>query len=82
MNDKDSIPPVPTDAPQKGEVYKHYKGNLYTVVGLALDSADEWVVVYAPLYKAVVAELFTRPLYEWAQIVEWEGSRVARFSKQ
>lgn len=79
---KESAPPMPTDAPTAGEVYKHYKGDLYGVVGLALHSTNEWIVVYKGLYEGAAAELFSRPLSEWHEIVEWEGSRLSRFVKE
>lgn len=75
------VPPVPADAPLAGEQYRHYKGDLYKVMGLALDSNDAWVVVYEPLYENPAAPMFTRPAAEWNQLVEWEGAQVARFSK-
>lgn len=68
-------------APQEGEVYTHYKGDTYKVVGCALTSADQWVVVYEPLYKGAPSKLFTRPVEEWSEEVEWQGARVLRFTK-
>jgi hypothetical protein len=42
----DPVPPLPDDAPKSGEVYRHYKGDLYRVVLLAEHSNDEeWMVV-------------------------------------
>lgn len=75
------VPQIPTDAPGAGEQYRHYKGDLYKVLGIALDSNDAWVVVYEPMYDNPAARLFTRPASEWHQIVEWEGKSVARFTK-
>ncbi len=75
------VPDVPADAPRPGEQYRHYKGDSYKVVGLALDSNDQWVVVYEPMYENAAAPMFTRPASEWHQEVEWEGQRVARFSR-
>ena len=72
---------VPADAPRKGEVWRHYRGNSYKVFEIALDSDDEWVVVYEPLYGGAVAKLFTRPVAEWREIVEWQGQKVERFVK-
>lgn len=72
---------MPADAPKAGEQYRHYKGDMYKVVGIALDSSDQWVVVYEPMYENAAAPMFTRPLSEWHQPVEWEGQRVARFSR-
>jgi hypothetical protein len=76
------IPPLPADAPQKGEVWRHYKGDSYRVTGLALHSStDEWMVLYEPMYENAATEFFTRPLSEWSEVVEWEGKKVARFVK-
>jgi len=70
------------NAPQTGEVYKHYKGDSYRVVGMALHSPDDsWNVVYEPLYDGAVSKLFSRPLIEWFEMVEWEGRKVQRFSR-
>lgn len=67
--------------PQKGEVYRHYKGDNYEIVGLAIHSNDDvWMVVYKPLYEHADAGLFTRPLSEWYEDVEWEGEVRQRFS--
>lgn len=76
----DPVPAVPSDAPKVGEVYRHYKGDQYKVLGIALDSTDQWVVVYEPMYGGAVASLFTRPVGEWHQLVEWQGAKVARFT--
>ncbi len=80
---KGNIIPLPADAPKAGEVYWHYKqGDLYKVYALALSSNDdEWMVVYAPMYDNPAAPLFTRPLKEWREVVEWEGQKVQRFTK-
>ena len=78
----DPVPPLPAQAPQKGEVYRHYKGDQYRVVLLAEHSNDaEWMVVYEAMYEHPDAPYFTRPLREWDQMIEWEGSRVQRFTK-
>src|SRR3989344_3189815 len=60
---------------------RHYKGNSYKVFEIALNSDDEWVVVYEPLYENAVAKLFTRPVAEWCEVVEWQGQKVERFVK-
>lgn len=73
--------PLPADAPKVGEVYKHYKGENYKVVGLALHSDETWLVVYEPMYENAVSKLFTRPVAQWREVVEWEGARVERFSR-
>ncbi len=78
---KGSVVPIPSDTPRKGEEYVHYKGDHYKVVDLALHSNDdEWMVVYEPLYECPDAHLFTRPLREWREEVEWNGERMKRFT--
>ncbi|MDB5225078.1 MAG: hypothetical protein JWL87_30 [Candidatus Adlerbacteria bacterium] len=72
---------LPADAPEAGEVYKHYKGDLYKIIGVALDSTDQWAVVYEPMYDNAAAPLFTRPLAEWSESLQWEDSQMQRFSK-
>ena len=77
--------PVPSSAPKIGVTYQHYKGDLYQVIEMALHSNDgEWMVVYKPLYENAVADLFTRPLSEWDQEVEWpvgSGIKTLRFKR-
>ncbi len=82
MSKGDPVPQLPHDAPMAGEIFRHYKGDQYRVTGIALHSNDEeWMVVYEPLYANPAAKLFTRPLREWAEMVEWQGVQVARFAK-
>lgn len=77
---KGHIVPLPSDAPQVGEMYRHYKGDQYRVVNLALHSNDEeWMVIYEPLYENADAPLFTRPLREWGEQIRWEGKTTRCF---
>ena len=79
----DPVPPLPTNAPRAGEVYRHYKGDTYRIVLLAEHSNDdEWMVVYEPLYENPDAPYFTRPLREWDEVVEWQGQTKTRFTKE
>lgn len=74
-------PELPVDSPKQGQVYKHYKGDSYEIIGMAIHSnEDVWMVVYKPLYENADAELFTRPLSDWGEDVEWNGEVVTRFS--
>jgi hypothetical protein len=59
-------------------VYRHFKGNLYEVVGVAqlVDSPD-WFVVYRPLYGD--RELVVRPYAEFTGTVNREGRERPRF---
>jgi hypothetical protein len=56
------------DAPTPG-IYKHYKGNLYQVLGLARHSeTEEWLVVYQALYGE--KGYWLRPLTLWLAPVD------------
>lgn len=83
MSKGDIAPALPPDAPKQGETYRHYKGDAYRVILLALHSNDnEWMVVYEPTYENPDAPFFTRPLREWGEMVTWEGETVMRFVRQ
>ena len=58
--------------------YRHYKGNEYTVVGVARHSETyEELVVYRQEYGE--QGLWVRPAEMFAEIVEVEGRSVPRF---
>ena len=58
--------------------YRHYKGNEYTVVGVARHSeTDEELVVYRQEYGE--QGLWVRPAEMFAETVEVEGRSVPRF---
>jgi hypothetical protein len=58
--------------------YRHYKGNEYTVLGIARHSeTDERLVVYRPEYGE--RELWVRPWQMFIEAVEVEGRDVPRF---
>ena len=65
--------------------YKHYKGKFYEVLGVALHTETrEILVVYKPLYDAIVEELegeplFVRPKKMFEETLEFEGKQVKRF---
>lgn len=72
------IPHVPNI--QKGR-YRHYKGKLYEVYGVALHSeTQEVLVVYKPLYESV-AEFWVRPYEMFVENVVIDGRSVPRFQK-
>lgn len=79
MSKGDPVPELPHDAPKAGEIYQHYKGDQYKVLGLAIDSVDRWVVVYEALYENAAAPM--RPVAGWLEVVEWQGASVERFVK-
>ena len=63
----------------KKGVYRHFKGNLYELVGIAKHSETlEEMVVYRALYGE--GGLWVRPAFMWCENVEHEGRTVSRFT--
>ncbi|WP_417385858.1 DUF1653 domain-containing protein [Gimesia sp.] len=59
--------------------YRHYKGNSYTVIGVARHSeTDEELVVYRPEYGE--RGLWVRPKAMFLESVEVNGEQVPRFA--
>ena len=60
-------------------LYRHYKGDLYEVIDIAMHSETEEEMV---LYRALYGEygLWVRPLAMFFETVTVEGSEVARFA--
>ena len=66
----------------KPGIYKHYKGNLYEVVGVARHSETmEELVVYKALYENEFGKdsLWVRPLKMFIENVEIQGRQIPRF---
>ena len=63
-------------------LYRHYKGNLYRVEGLALHSETlEPMVMYRALYGS--GEAWVRPAWMWLEEVTLpDGKRVRRFEQE
>lgn len=65
--------------------YRHFKGGMYEVLGVALDSeTKEHVVVYKALEDSADIKkgtLWVRPQKMFEEIVERDGVRVPRFKK-
>ena len=65
----------------KKGIYKHYKGNLYEVIGIASHSETmEPMVVYRALYGE--HGLWVRPAAMWNEIVDKPGYRGPRFVRE
>ena len=63
----------------KPGIYRHFKGNLYELIGIAKHSETlEPMVVYRALYGE--GDLWVRPASMWSEIVDKEGYRGPRFS--
>ena len=60
-------------------LYRHFKGNLYEVIGTALHSETrEPMVVYRALYGEY--GLWVRPAAMWSEMIERGGQTVRRFT--
>lgn len=60
-------------------LYRHFKGNLYEVIGTALHSETrEPMVVYRALYGE--NGLWVRPAAMWSEMIERGGQTVRRFT--
>lgn len=58
--------------------YRHFKGNMYEVIGIAKHSETlEEMVVYRALYGN--GELWVRPASMWNENVQRDGKTFARF---
>jgi hypothetical protein len=59
-------------------IYKHFKGGMYMVMGTAMHSeTEELLVVYMPLYGNY--QLMVRPLKMFSEEVLHDGCLVPRF---
>ena len=60
-------------------LYRHYKGNLYQVIGLArhTEISDEIFVVYQAMQGDF--DLFVRPYQMFIELVQYQEKTVARF---
>ena len=58
--------------------YRHFKGNMYEVIGTAKHSETlEEMVVYRALYGE--GELWVRPASMWDDTIERDGKIIKRF---
>ena len=65
--------------PAAGEFYRHFKGNLYQIIGVAKHSETlEPMVIYRALYG--VGEMWVRPASMWNEMVPVNGNEVPRFA--
>lgn len=66
--------------PIKPGKYRHYKGGLYEVTGIAQHSETlEKLVVYKALYQPEGENLWVRPLAMFSEDVEADGKKMPRF---
>ena len=70
------------DEKVKPGIYRHYKGNLYNVVGVGRHSETlEEFVVYRALYDGEFGKnsIWIRPLSMFLEDVEVDGKKMPRF---
>lgn len=64
----------------KPGIYKHYKGNLYHVIGCAKHSESmEDMVYYEALYVNPEGTYWVRPLAMFCEEIEIDGKKIKRF---
>jgi hypothetical protein len=64
-------------------LYRHYKGQLYEVIGCARHSETlEELVVYKATYQPEGQNLWVRPKAMFEETVELNGQPVKRFAKR
>lgn len=64
----------------KPGIYKHFKGGMYRVIGVAKHSETlEDLVVYEALYDNPKSKFWVRPLENFLEEVELDGKKVPRF---
>ena len=63
-------------------LYKHYKGNMYEVIGIAKHSETlEEIVVYKATYQEEPYNIWVRPKAMFLEKIEINGNLIERFSK-
>ena len=63
-------------------LYKHYKGNIYEVIGVAKHSETiEELVVYKATYQKEGENLWVRPLAMFEETIIIDGVERKRFEK-
>lgn len=63
-------------------LYKHYKGKIYEVIGIATHSETlEKIVVYKATYMSEADNLWVRPLSMFTETIVFDGKEIKRFEK-
>lgn len=63
-----------------GEIYRHYKGNRYKILSLAVHTeTNEEMVVYSPIDDP--AKVWVRPKSMWFDIIDKENN-ITRFKRE
>jgi hypothetical protein len=61
-------------------LYRHYKGHMYKVLGVARHSETlEWMVMYEAQYENPEGKVWVRPYQMFLEEIEINGKKVPRF---
>ncbi len=62
-------------------IYEHYKGHRYRIITVATHSEDinEQFVIYEALYPNAVSQIWARPLAQFLESIEVNGTVMPRF---
>lgn len=73
---------IPKNVPIPGEIYRHYKGDLYEIVLIAEHAdPDELNVIYKAWYENPDFPYFSRLLNTWYDEILWNDEKVKCFVK-
>lgn len=68
--------------PKRFTIWKHYKGELYFVIGITMqESTEQLNVCYFPLKKSQ-SFAWSRPLSQWNEIINNDENKTKRFTQQ
>lgn len=69
-----------TGTPNLGTVWRHFRGGMYVVVGIATHAeTHETMVAYC---RTGSQKVLVRPLRTWNELVDHDGATVYRFTLQ
>lgn len=73
---------MPANKPQAGEMYQHFKGMKYKIIGICKHSETlEGLVCYECLYENELSKIWVRPLEEFMGTLVRDGEVKKRFTK-
>jgi hypothetical protein len=71
------------DVPQPGQVFRHYKGGLYSIVTPAIkEDTHEIMVIYRSNAKGTTWARTLANFTETIEIIDRDGARVQRFTRE
>lgn len=81
LHRQEEILTQPSDqVPKPRSIWRHYKGDLYSVKRLVMrESTEEIDVCYKKFENSPLLFNWSRPLKEWNEMVDYNGTQVKRF---